>query len=884
MVNDKDPEGDKLVIKQVVKDGTNGTFVLTTDSTYSYTPDKDFNGKDTVTVSVCDPQGLCSTKTIIITVIPVNDNPILDLDDDNSSGKTGADYTTTFNENGTSLAINDTDISIKDVDSKNLVSSKIVLTNTKAGDSLVIGTLPNGLTATTSKVGDSTIVSISGTATLVAYQDAISAIKFLNVRDDLDSTTRVIKVSVNDSVSTSNIATTTIKVNSTNDDPIIKSDTLTVVEDISVTRDFKTILANDKDPENTTLTVTGIVKNGVKGNVTFTDSTYTYNPNLNVNGKDTVVFTVCDNGFPLPRLCKNDTLFINIIPVNDDPIVKNEYITIKKNNTGVNVNFINSQDSDVETALISSGITKSATHGKVSNINLTNGTLTYVPDRYFVGKDTVIFTVCDQGLPLPAICKEDTIFITVEENNANCTIIDLDGDNSSKQLGYDYETTFVENSAAINITDTDLYIWDIDENQTELYSAKVVLINTQAGDSMYYTGPVFPNMTTLVAKVNNNWEITFTGLADTTYYRQAIAQIKFVNNRDDISSVRREIKFTLNDGSTAYVNGSCNNSATTYINVVPVHDIALIVNEKITLNEDEVYKDKYTGITKNDYSKDRDSIVVSIKTCKDFICYLNDTLIVKNGNHGKLTYGTDSVFTYTPNKDFNGKDTVVVKVCDNTMCYNDTLFIDVIPVNDSIIVENEYHTLNQGQSVSGSIITNDKNPDGTGVKLINNLIAHNNNAINPLGTLTVFDNGQYTYVANKGVSGTDIYVYTVCSQPGNYSCKYDTLFFKVGGEVIPTGFSPNGNGVNDTYKISFPASYGTASVEIYNRWGAIVFANDNYPNSNDEYESPIPTEWDGTSNKGITIGNELPDGTYFVHITFSNNSSASRIVAVTLQR
>jgi len=883
--NDKDPEGDAITVTEATISTSNGTVVIA-NGTLCYNPKKDFNGKDSVIISVCDPQGKCSNKKVIITVLPVNDAPYIDLEISTKLGKDSADYATKYKEQTNPIGISNVSL-VSDIDNTSLKSATIVLTNKKALDSLKVGTLPTNLDKVITYT-DSTITVVISTkkatdGTVFDYQAAINAVQFFSTNKNLDSTTRIVKVFVKDDSLRSNIATASIKIETVNDDPIIKSDTLTVVEDISITKDFKTLLANDKDPENTTLTVTGIVKNGTKGNVTFTDSTYTYNPNLNVNGKDTVVFTVCDNGFSLPRLCKNDTLFINIIPVNDDPIVKNEYVTIKKNNTGVTINYL-TNDNDIETKIISSGITKSANHGKVSNINLTNGTFIYVPDKYFVGKDTVIFTVCDQGLPLPSICKEDTIFITVQENNANCTIIDLDGNNSSKQLGYDFETTFVENSTAINITDKDLYIYDIDENQTELLSAKVVLTNTQAGDSMYYAGPVFPKLATVVAKVNNNWEITFTGLTDTSYYRQAIAQIKFVNNRDDISSVRREIKFTLNDGSAAFLNGNCNNSATTYINIVPVYDPALILNEKITLKEDEVYKNKYTSITKNDISKDGDLILVSIKTCKDFLCYLNDSLIVKNGNHGKLNYSTDSVFTYSPNKNFNGKDTVVVKVCDKTSCYNDTLFIDVTPVNDSIIVFNEYHTLNHGQTVSGSVITNDMNIDGTGVKLMNVLIDHTNLGVNALGTLTVFDNGQYTYVANNNVSGTDIYVYTVCSQPGNYSCKYDTLFFKVGGEVIPTGFSPNGDGVNDTYIISYPEAYGTAKVEIYNRWGEVVFANNDYPNAKGGYDISLASQWNGTSNKGVTIGNELPDGTYFLSIKFSNNSSADKVIAITLLR
>ncbi|MGC9355486.1 MAG: DUF7507 domain-containing protein, partial [Mariniphaga sp.] len=79
--------------------------------------------------------------------------------------------------------------------------------------------------------------------------------------------------------------------------------------------------------------------------------------------------------------------------------------------------------------------------------------------------------------------------------------------------------------------------------------------------------------------------------------------------------------------------------------------------------------------------------------------------------------------------------------------------------------------------------------------------------------------------------------------------------------IIPTGFSPNGDGIQDTWRIKCLESYPDARVEIYNRWGNLVFEKDNFGNSD---VHGADAWWDGYSSKKWTFGNDkLPAGTYF---------------------
>jgi gliding motility-associated-like protein len=67
---------------------------------------------------------------------------------------------------------------------------------------------------------------------------------------------------------------------------------------------------------------------------------------------------------------------------------------------------------------------------------------------------------------------------------------------------------------------------------------------------------------------------------------------------------------------------------------------------------------------------------------------------------------------------------------------------------------------------------------------------------------------------------------------------------------IPEAFSPNRDGVNDRFVILKP--FGTTlELEVFNRWGNVVYANGNYNN-----------EWDGRGTNNF-IGQDLMDGGYY---------------------
>jgi len=178
----------------------------------------------------------------------------------------------------------------------------------------------------------------------------------------------------------------------------------------NTTLNATTLLANDSDIVGQTITInTTPISNVTNGTLVINaNGTYTYTPNTGYSGIDSFIYSICDNGTPV--LCDTAIVFIFINPPNTPPIVRNEY-HITPYNTGITGNVL-TNDSDAETTVVFSGILVAPNNGNIT-FDFITGAYIYTPNTNFVGNDYAVVLVCDQGLPLPVICINDTIFITV---------------------------------------------------------------------------------------------------------------------------------------------------------------------------------------------------------------------------------------------------------------------------------------------------------------------------------------------------------------------------------------------------------------------------------------------------------------------------------------
>jgi gliding motility-associated-like protein len=382
---DSDPDGTPLTANTTPVSGpSNGTIVINTDGTYTYTPNTNFNGVDTVVVSVCDagtPGVICVNDTIFITVTAVNDAPIVDNEiiTTNEDTPVTGDLTDAgdTDPDGTSLTVDITPVSGP--------SNGTIVMNTDGTYTYTPNPNFSGV--------DTVVVSVC------------------------DAGLPLPGICVNDTIF--------ITVNAVNDAPIVDNEYVTTTEETPATGDLTD--AGDSDPDGTALTAnTTPVSGPSNGTIVINaDGTYTYTPNTNFNGVDTVVVSVCDAGTP-GVICVNDTIFITVTAVNDAPIVDNEIITTNED-TPVTGDLTDAGDTDPDGTSLTVDITPVSGPSNGTIVINADGTFTYTPNPGFTGTDTIVVSICDEGLPLPGICVNDTIFITVVPCSSN-PAFDCDGD------------------------------------------------------------------------------------------------------------------------------------------------------------------------------------------------------------------------------------------------------------------------------------------------------------------------------------------------------------------------------------------------------------------------------------------------------------------------
>ncbi len=114
---------------------------------------------------------------------------------------------------------------------------------------------------------------------------------------------------------------------------------------------------------------------------------------------------------------------------------------------------------------------------------------------------------------------------------------------------------------------------------------------------------------------------------------------------------------------------------------------------------------------------------------------------------------------------------------------------------------------------------------------------------------------------------TTLYYVTVTNA---YGCSAtDSVLVEVIPPIkFPDGITPNGDGKNDVWIIDFIDKYPNNVVEIYNRWGQLLFRAQPYQNN-----------WDGTYE-----GKPLPVGTYYFVIELNEDGAPPYTGPITIMR
>jgi len=239
------------------------------------------------------------------------------------------------------------------------------------------------------------------------------------------------------------------------------------------------------------------------------------------------------------------------------------------------------------------------------------------------------------------------------------------------------------------------------------------------------------------------------------------------------------------------------------------------------------------------------------------------------------------IITYTPQENYTGIDTFIYSICDDgipcgAMCDNAMVLINVGDYNNPPVAVNDTFTV-MCYPLTGYLLYNDYDPDGHDIFIQTTPVKET-----PNGTVTIYSDGSIHYMPDEGFVGVDSFVYRICDSGIPSLCDEATVIINVLPDtdcdnvpdydeddidtdctlLIPEGFSPNGDGVHDFFKIFCIKKYPNAIMRIFDRAGNKLFEKHHYGNL-DVWGSDKEAWWWGTSdNKWILGRGTLPAGNY----------------------
>ena len=229
---------------------------------------------------------------------------------------------------------------------------------------------------------------------------------------------------------------------------------------------------------------------------------------------------------------------------------------------------------------------------------------------------------------------------------------------------------------------------------------------------------------------------------------------------------------------------------------------------------------------------------------------LNDTFdnslpiiftIIKQGTNVNGTINTTTnQMTLTTLADFSTEDTIEYRIC-NILGVCDTAFIFLnvgLRANDDAEVELHQDSL----AMYLDVLANDQN--------LTDSTAYIQSVLSTTNYSTKIVNGKILIERNlDGSCGKDTFSYKICA-----GALCDTALVAVNIKCnvlgfLPTGFSPNGDGFNDKLVFPYLDNSKPVSLTVMNRYGDIVYENQDYGN-----------DWDGIARDHKK---PLPDGSYW---------------------
>ncbi len=826
---------------------SHGVAVMLSDGTFTYLPNLNFHGGDSFTYTVTDADANeTATRTVSITISPVNDAPIAnavsfatDEDTQLDGTLTGSDVegdaltsalgaqaahgTATVNVDGTFSYVpnanfhgSDSFTFLTNDGTVNSLEAIVTVTVNSVNDAPVADPLTistdedtqfDGVLTGSDIDGDSLTFTLGTQAAHgAATVNPDGTFSYLPNADFHGSDSFTFRV--NDGTVDSIEAAVTVTVNSVNDAPVADPVTFSTDED---TQFDGVLTGSDIDGDAIAFALASQAAHGTA--TVHSDGTFSYVPNADFHGSDTFTFTVNDGLIDsVPAI-----VTITVNSVNDAPTGNSLSFT-----TGVNTQYDGVlTGSDIDGDAITFALGTQATHGTAA-VN-PDGTFSYVPDADFHGTDSFTFVVHDgllssspttvtvtvNGLPVA-----DPFAFSLDEDtqfDGTLTGSDPDGDAFTFALA----SQAAHGTATVNSNGTFNYVPNVNFHGSDSFA---FIVHDGLSNSVPATVTITVNSVNDVPEANPT---SFATDEDTTY-NGSLAGSDFDGdiltfsletpaahgtatvNPDGTFTYVPNANFHGSDSFTFVVNDGSVNSlpATVIITVISVNDTPVANPTSFATDEDTTFNGTLTAT-----DSDNDVLFFSLGT---------------PATNGTVTVNPNGTFSYIPNSNFHGSDSFTFLVNDGTVnSASATVSITVDSVNDLPVGDPFVFSTNEDTTYNGLLTGSDLDGDSL-FFVLGSQASH--------GTATVNVDGTFSYAPTANFHGTDSFTFkvsdgTAISTPVTVTITVNSINDAptltngsgttiqnhiLNGSVSSLGFDADGDAL--TYLVVTPPAHGTLSL------------------------------------------------------------------------
>ena len=519
-------------------------------------------------------------------------------------------------------------------------------------------------------------------------------------------------------------------------------------------------------------------------------------------------------------------------------------------------------------------------HGTV--VVNSSGTFSYTPVSGFVGTDQFVYEICDSKLP---DCDNATVYLVVKAPPALYADLSIvkTGPLSAvpgETVNYTLAVSNLGTATAEQILISDFLPAAIEYAKFNISGSTVskdwegfydlAELKTDEIFTLYISGTVAanaPNTLKNVASVSSStWDPVMSNNSSTINTEILRGPVARIAGAPSVTVGSCNEKGQILDGSASSGEGLTYSWSSSDYPDDPTSQKLVVFPEKTT---------SYTlTVTDNTGRTDQASVLVTVADAPRVI--LDNRVFVEAPNStimldGSASTGTGLTYLWlspegsiqdgtTSMATVSGQGMYYLKITDEFGCIaNDSVMVGlyILAINDASETQTD-------ESVTINVARNDIPANSVDPSSISIVTA-------PLhGFASVSLDSLISYRADDDYVGPDEFEYKICDYSGVH-CDEATVLVLVNDFplFIPDAFSPNGDGLNDEFEMIGIRGYKNVEIEIFNRWGNIVFQSKNYGRGQGQ-----DGFWDGTVRSGLGIASgPVADGTYFYVLKLNAQNS-----------